>query len=111
LMGGQACVLYGAAEFSRDLDLVLVPDPANLARLESALEDLEAERIAVPPFAPEYLEGGLAVHFPMPPSGRPGPVDRRDDALARRRSVSAAVGAADASADSCPGRVVRGRYP
>ena len=31
LMGGQACVLYGAAEFSRDLDLALLPDPANLA--------------------------------------------------------------------------------
>jgi hypothetical protein len=26
-MGGQACVLYGAAEFSRDLDLALLPDP------------------------------------------------------------------------------------
>jgi hypothetical protein len=24
LMGGQACVLYGAAEFSRDLDLALL---------------------------------------------------------------------------------------
>jgi len=32
-MGGQACVLYGAAEFSRDLDLALLPDPANLDRL------------------------------------------------------------------------------
>jgi hypothetical protein len=36
LMGGQACVLYGAAEFSRDLDLALLPDPANLDRLEAA---------------------------------------------------------------------------
>lgn len=27
LMGGQACVLYGAAEFSRDLDLALLLDP------------------------------------------------------------------------------------
>jgi hypothetical protein len=35
LMGGQACVLYGAAEFSRDLDLALLPDPANLDRLEA----------------------------------------------------------------------------
>jgi hypothetical protein len=24
LMGGQACVFYGAAEFSRDLDLVIL---------------------------------------------------------------------------------------
>ena len=62
-MGGQACVLYGAAEFSRDTDLVILPDPDNLARLQSALEDLRAERIAVPPFDRRYLEMGLAVHF------------------------------------------------
>lgn len=29
LMGGQACVFYGAAEFSRDLDLVIRLDEAN----------------------------------------------------------------------------------
>ncbi len=63
LMGGQACVLYGAAEFSRDLDLVLLPDPANLDRLEEALAELEAEVIAVPAFMPSYLNEGLAVHF------------------------------------------------
>ena len=33
LMGGQACVLYGAAEFSRDTDLVILADARNLARL------------------------------------------------------------------------------
>ena len=38
LMGGQACVLYGAAEFSRDLDLALLPDPANLDRLRATLD-------------------------------------------------------------------------
>ena len=28
LMGGQACVLYGAAQFSRDTDIVIaIPDP------------------------------------------------------------------------------------
>ncbi len=36
LMGGQACVFYGAAEFSRDTDLLILADPANLARLEVA---------------------------------------------------------------------------
>ena len=30
LMGGQACVLYGAAEFSRDTGIVLLADPGNL---------------------------------------------------------------------------------
>lgn len=63
LMGGQACVLYGAAEFSRDLDLALLPDPENLDRLETALAELEAEVIAVPPLALQHLTEGLAVHF------------------------------------------------
>ena len=50
LMGGQACVFYGAAEFSRDTALALLPDAANLARLRVALTELQAEPIAVPPF-------------------------------------------------------------
>jgi len=36
LMGGQACVFYGAAEFSRDTDLLILADAGNLARLEAA---------------------------------------------------------------------------
>lgn len=62
-MGGQACVLYGAAEFSRDLDLALLPDPNNLDRLQEALSDLDAEVIAVPPLSLKHLSEGLAVHF------------------------------------------------
>ena len=31
LMGGQACVLYGAAEFSRDTDLAILADADNLS--------------------------------------------------------------------------------
>jgi hypothetical protein len=52
LMGGQACVFYGAAEFSRDLDLLILADPDNLQRLQAALADLESEPIAVPPLDP-----------------------------------------------------------
>ena len=48
-MGGQACVLYGAAEFSRDTDLVILADADNLTRLRRALAELQAEVIAVPP--------------------------------------------------------------
>jgi hypothetical protein len=33
LMGGQACVFYGAAEFSRDTDFAILAEAANLARL------------------------------------------------------------------------------
>ena len=36
LMGGQACVFYGAAEFSRDTDLLILADAENLQRLSAA---------------------------------------------------------------------------
>jgi hypothetical protein len=63
LMGGQACVFYGAAEFSRDIDLVLLIEEANLQQFHHLLTDLQAERIAVPPFEADYLRRGHAVHF------------------------------------------------
>jgi hypothetical protein len=62
-MGGQACVFYGAAEFSRDCDIVIPSDPSNLDRLSAALSELQAECIAVPEFKAEYLARGHAVHF------------------------------------------------
>src|SRR5581483_6980318 len=40
LMGGQACVFYGAAEFSRDTDLLILGDADNLQRLTVALQEL-----------------------------------------------------------------------
>ena len=48
-MGGQACIFYGAAEFSRDLDLLILADATNLPNLVRALDALDAEVIAVPP--------------------------------------------------------------
>lgn len=63
LMGGQACVFYGAAEFSRDTDLAILSSAENLARLSLALKDLQAEVIAVPPFEVRYLRKGHAIHF------------------------------------------------
>lgn len=63
LMGGQACVLYGGAEFSRDTDLAILLSTDNLERLGRALADLDAGVVAVPPFREEYLAKGHAVHF------------------------------------------------
>ena len=63
LMGGQACVFYGAAEFSRDCDIVIIADPDNLARLSAALDELQATCIAIPPLDWHYLERGHALHF------------------------------------------------
>lgn len=63
LMGGQACVFYGAAQVSKDVDLALLGEPANIERLRSALRQLAAERIAVPPFDPALFDRGHAIHF------------------------------------------------
>ena len=71
-MGGQACVLYGAAEFSRDTDLAILGNTENLTRLSAALSELDAVVIAVPPFEGGYLERGHAIHvvryWPLPSS-------------------------------------------
>lgn len=63
LMGGQACILYGGAEFSRDIDFAILASDENLASLRAGLADLDAEVIAVPPLSLDYLERGHAVHF------------------------------------------------
>ena len=62
-MGGQACIFYGAAEFSRDLDLLILADATNLPNLVRALDALDAEVIAVPPLEERHLLRGHAVHL------------------------------------------------
>jgi hypothetical protein len=84
LMGGQACILYGAAEFSRNTDLAVLASPANLTRLRKALDDLQAEVIAVPPFEAKYLRRGHAVHFRCQHPQAPG---MRVDVMTRMRGV------------------------
>jgi hypothetical protein len=63
LMGGQACILYGAAEFTRDVDFAVAVAPGNLDRLRRALEDLDAEPIYFPPLSASVLARGHACHF------------------------------------------------
>lgn len=84
-MGGQACVLYGAAEFSRDTDLAILSDTQNLARLQNALDELDAHLIAVPPFESEYLERGHAIHFRC---AHPDAAGLRVDVMAQMRGVA-----------------------
>jgi len=62
-MGGQACVFYGAAQVSKDVDFLILADEDNFDRLRNALETLQAPRIAVPRFDPAVLARGHAVHF------------------------------------------------
>jgi len=84
LMGGQACVFYGAAQVSKDIDLLLLAEPANYDRLHVALDRLSARRIAVPPLAAEVLARGHAVHFRC---AAPGVEDLRIDLMTRLRDL------------------------
>ncbi len=63
LMGGQACVLYGAAEFSRDCDIAILCDAENLDRLKAAFDQLDAVPIAVPTLEADFLVRGHVIHF------------------------------------------------
>ncbi len=63
LIGGQACIIYGASEFSRDSDFLIDPKAENIRCTQDAFHSLNAEVIAVPPFEAHYLQRGHAVHF------------------------------------------------
>jgi hypothetical protein len=71
-MGGQACVFYGAAEFSKDADLVLLANSENLARLRAALTELQAKQRYVPALELDALQRGHGVHFECGVSGAEG---------------------------------------
>jgi len=83
-MGGQACILYGAAEFSRDIDFAVAVSPGNLGRLRDALAELEAEPIYHPPLAEEALRRGHACHFRC---RAPGMHDLRVDVMGVMRNA------------------------
>lgn len=83
-MGGQACVFYGAAQVSKDVDFILLADEENYARLHVALDTLQARRIAVPRFDPAVLARGHAVHFRCT---APGMENLRVDLMTRLRGL------------------------
>jgi len=62
-MGGQACVFYGAAQFSKDVDFLILAKEENFEGLHAALAELDAVRIAIPRFDPRVLDRGHAVHY------------------------------------------------
>ncbi len=84
LMGGQACVFYGAAEFSRDVDFAILAEPENLRRLQAALNELKASVIAIPAFEESHLHRGLAIHFRCQ---APGVENLRIDVMTVMRGV------------------------
>lgn len=79
-------MFYGAAEFSRDVDLLVFCDVKNLDRLDAALLELRAECIAVPPFEAQFLEKGHAVHFRCHHADA---ADMRVDVMSNLRGIEA----------------------
>lgn len=63
LIGGQACIIYGAAEFSRDTDIIILCNNDNLNTLRKTLSELKAAQIFFPPLELKYLKKGHACHF------------------------------------------------
>lgn len=84
LMGGQACILYGGAEFSRDIDFAVAVDDLSLRPLRAALAELAAEPIDVPDLAKEPLLAGHACHFRCM---TPGLEELRIDVMHRLRGA------------------------
>jgi hypothetical protein len=82
VMGGQACVLYGGAEFSRDLDLAISAAPGNVKTVRRAIENLQAERVFFPDLDVAALERGHACHFRC---RAPGVENLRIDLMTRMR--------------------------
>jgi len=83
-MGGQACVFYGAAQFSKDVDFLVLAEMSNFAGLHAALGELEAVPIAVPRFDTKVLDRGHAVHFRCQAIGVKG---LRIDVMTRLRDL------------------------
>ena len=66
LISGQAAVLYGAAEFSEDIDLWVLPTEANLAAFRHALTDVAASYYKLtPPFTAANALAGHGFHFTL----------------------------------------------
>jgi hypothetical protein len=84
-MGGQACVFYGAAQVSKDVDFLILADKENFDALQRALHELEARRIAIPRFDPALLDKGHAVHYRC---GAPAVEGLRIDIMTRLRGMS-----------------------
>lgn len=103
LISGQASVLYGAAEFSEDVDLWVEPGAANVGLLAKALHDCGAKVYKLtPPLLPAHFRRGHGFHFLVPNDdggpryldimGRPPRVGAFTASFRRSQAMSSAWG-------------------
>ncbi len=71
LIGGQAAILYGAAQFTQDMDLWIAPTRANTLAFLRAIARLDARvhRLTPPPTL-RWIRQGHGFHFLLPQAGR-----------------------------------------
>ena len=91
LIHGQAAILYGASQFSEDVDLWIRPDSANARRLLMALADCDARvHKLTPRLVPSTMRAGHGFHFIVP--------DRPQELYLDVMAVPPRVGAFDQAA-------------
>src|SRR5438270_6225902 len=72
VIGGQAAILYGASQFTEDLDIWIQPSMRAIEALLRALADLEARvHKLTPPLTYGYARRGHGFHFVVPQRGEP----------------------------------------
>ncbi|MCG8555318.1 MAG: hypothetical protein MJD61_08530, partial [Proteobacteria bacterium] len=71
LISGQASILYGAATFSEDIDLWLMPTRQNFERFVKALREVGARYYKLTPaFTVEHSARRHGFHFVLPATGK-----------------------------------------
>jgi hypothetical protein len=94
LISGQACVLYGASEFTEDIDLWVEPRTRNARRCLEALASINARVYKLTPsFRVSLLKKGHGFHYRVGElyvdiMGRPPRVGDFSSALRRSRKIN-----------------------
>lgn len=66
LISGQACILYGASQFTEDVDIWVRPDRKNLHAFLRAMAQVDARVYKLtPPITPTYVRKGHGFHFTL----------------------------------------------
>jgi len=92
VISGQACILYGASQFTEDIDLWIQPASSNLASFLRAMARVKARVYKLtPPITLKYVRKGHGFHFRigrdlfLDVMGRPPRVGRFLGAFSRAR--------------------------
>jgi hypothetical protein len=76
LIGGQATIIYGAADFTQDVDIWIRSDVDNFQRLLRALASCRARiHKLTPPLTLRWARRGHGFHFLVPAKGSRVPLD------------------------------------